>query len=68
MKERVGNIVAHQGEKVKIYDEGFIVDKNYRPAKFSLLNPISNKVIQPDEVTTIKEKTRRFIGRKVDWE
>ncbi|WP_299229494.1 DUF3883 domain-containing protein [uncultured Psychroserpens sp.] len=66
--QRIGNIVAHQGEKVKVYDEGFIVDKNYRPAKFSLLNPISNKVIQPDEVTTIKEKTRRFIGRKVDWE
>lgn len=66
--QRIGNIVAHQGEKVKVYDEGFIVDKNYRPAKFSLLNPISNKVIQPDEVTTIKEKTKRFIGRKVDWE
>jgi hypothetical protein len=66
--QRIGNIVAHQGEKVKVYDEGFIVDKNYRPAKFSLLNPISNKVIEPDEVTTIKEKTRRFIGRKVDWE
>ena len=53
---------------MKTYDEGFIVDKNHRPAKFSLINPISNKVIQPDEVTTIKEKTRRFIGRKVDWE
>jgi len=66
--QRIGNIVAHQGEKVKVYDEGFIVDKNHRPAKFSLMNPISNEVIQPDEVTTIKEKTRRFIGRKVDWE
>jgi len=66
--QRIGNIVAHQGEKVKIYEEGFIVDKNHRPAKFFLINPISNKVIQPDEVTTIKEKTRRFIGSKVDWE
>lgn len=66
--QRIGNIVVHQGEKVKVYDEGFIVDKNHKPARFSLLNPISNKVIQPDEVTTIKKKTRRFIGRKVDWE
>jgi hypothetical protein len=66
--QRIGNIVAHQGEKVKVYDEGFIVDKNHKPARFSLLNPISNKVIQPDEVRTIKKKTRRFIGRKVDWE
>lgn len=66
--QRIGNIVAHQGENVKVYDEGFIVDKNHRPAKFSLLNPISNEVIQPNEVKSIKEKTRRFIGRKVDWE
>lgn len=66
--QRIGNIVAHQTSKIKVYDEGFIVDKNYRPARFTLLNPISNVVIQPEEVTVIKEKTRRFIGRKVDWE
>ena len=66
--QRIGNIVAHQTNKIKNYDEGFKVDKNYRPARFTLLNPISNVVIQPDEVTAIKEKTRRFIGRKVDWE
>lgn len=66
--QRIGNIVAHQGDKVKVYDEGFLVDKNFRPAKFALLNPISDKVIKPDEVTNIKEKTRRFNARKVDWE
>jgi len=66
--QRIGNIVAHQIDTVKVYDEGFIVDKNYRPARFTLLNPISNAVIQPNEITVIKEKTRRFIGRKVDWE
>ncbi len=66
--QRIGNIVAHQADEVKIYDEGFVVDKNYRPARFSLVNLISNVVIQPDEVTAIKEKTRRFTARKVDWE
>ena len=66
--QRIGNIVAHQNETIKIYDEGSILDKNFRPAKFSLINPISQAVIQPTEVTTIKEKTRRFIARKVDWE
>ncbi len=66
--QRIGNIVAHQTETLKIYDEGFILDKNFRPATFSLLNPISQAVIQPAEITTIKEKTRRFIARKVDWE
>ena len=66
--QRIGNIVAHQQETRKIYDEGFVLDKSSRPAKFSLLNPISQAVIPPEEITTIKEKTRRFIARKVDWE
>lgn len=66
--QRIGNIVAHQSDKIKIYDEGFIVDKNHRPARFTLLNPISNIAISPDKVTSIKEKTIRFNARKVDWE
>ena len=66
--QRIGNIVVHQTDKVKVYEEGFIVDKSVKPAKFSLLTPISNKVLEPDEITFIKEKTRRFIARKVDWE
>ena len=67
--QRIGNIPAHQRDiKIKDYDEGFRVDKNYTPAKFSLLNPISNSVILPNEVKVIKEKTKRFIARKVDWE
>ena len=66
--QRIGNIVAHQQETIKIYDEGFVLDKSSRPAKFSLLNPISQAVIPPAEIITIKEKTRRFIARKVDWE
>jgi len=66
--QRIGNIVAHQKDSVKVYDEGFILDKNYSPAKFSLVNPISQTVIQPAEVIKIKEKTKRFVARKVDWE
>lgn len=66
--QRIGNIVAHQTETVKTYDEGFVLDKSSRPAKFSLINPISQSVIQAAEVTMIKEKTKRFIARKIDWE
>jgi hypothetical protein len=66
--QRIGNIVAHQTETIKTYDEGFVVDKSSRPAKFSLLNPISQSVIQPVEVRTIKEKTKRFTALKIDWE
>ena len=66
--QRIGNIVAHQTEDVKFYQEGFVLDKREKPAKFSLLNPISQTVIQPMEVKQIKEKTKRFIARKIDWE
>ncbi|MGI6393972.1 MAG: DUF3883 domain-containing protein [bacterium] len=66
--QRIGNIVAHQSETIKIYDEGFIVDKSTRPATFSLLNPISQSIIDPTEATAIKEKTKRFVARKVDWD
>ena len=66
--QRIGNIVAHQAEILKIYDEGFVVDKSIRPAKFYLLNPISLNIIQPAEISTIKEKTRCFIARKIDWD
>lgn len=45
-----------------------MLDKSSRPAKFSLINPISQSVIQAAEVTMIKEKTKRFIARKIDWE
>lgn len=66
--QRIGNIVAHQAETIKIYDEGFVLDKSSRPAKFYLLNPISQAGIQPSEITIIKEKTKRFIARKINWE
>lgn len=66
--QRIGNIVAHQTETIKVYEEGFVLNKNYRPAKFSLINPISQSVIQSADVKRIKEKTKRFVARKVDWE
>lgn len=65
--QRIGNIVAHQREDVKSYEEGFVVNKNVRPAVFSLLNPISGKAIQSTEIKRIKETTKRFIARKIDW-
>lgn len=67
--QRIGNIPSHQGDvKVKIYDEGFIVDKNFQPAKFSLLNPITQTAFQPNVVKSIKKKTKGFNARKIDWE
>lgn len=66
--QRIGNIVAHQTDSVKAYQEGFVLDKNHRPAKFTLLNPISRQPLQKTEIKEIKKKTKQFTARKVDWE
>lgn len=66
--QRIGNIVAHQTDSVKVYQEGFVLDKNHRPAKFTLLNPISKQPLQENAIKEIKKKTKQFTARKVDWE
>jgi hypothetical protein len=66
--QRIGNIVAHQKEAVKVYPEGFVVNKNAHPAKFTLLNPISQNAVSPNDVTQLKARTNNFTARKVDWE
>ncbi len=66
--QRIGNIVAHQTDSVKVYQEGFVLDKTHRPAKFTLLNPISKQPLQETAIKEIKKKTKQFTARKVDWE
>jgi len=66
--QRIGNIVAHQEEIYKIYSEGFMVDKSTSPATFRLYNPIIDEPISSKEVIQLKERTNRFIARKVDWD
>lgn len=66
--QRIRNIVAHQHEQVKIYDEGFIVDKSINPAIFSLLNPITKESLKPQDITNTKKKRRQFVATKIDWE
>ena len=65
--QRIGNIISHQKEKVRTYEEGFVVDKSIEPAKFLLRNPF-NKEISLKEISTLKEKGERFLARKIDWE
>lgn len=68
--QRIGNIVAHQTEQIREYEEGFIVNKNYRPAVFTAILGIANKNIAPISEKEIKERKRRsssFTGRDVDW-
>lgn len=66
--QRIGNIVAHQKEKIHFYNEGFVVDKNYRPAKFMLVNPITKTVVENAEVDKKRLQRETFTAKKVDWD
>lgn len=67
--QRIGNIVAHQKELVKEYSEGFIVDKNYKPAKFIALEGIGNtkRPLSTIKIYERKKNSCNFTGRKIDW-
>lgn len=68
--QRIGNIVAHQSEKIKKYEEGFIVDKTHKPALFTAVTGIVNKNLKPiseNEINIRKERSKTFVGRDVDW-
>lgn len=56
--QRIGNIVAHQTEQIREYEEGFIVYKNYRPAVFTAVTGISNKNLSPISDAEIKKKKK----------
>lgn len=68
--QRIGNIIAHQKDDVKYYEEGFIADKSYKPAIFTAVTGIAKKNIIPisdDEIKEREKKLKKFIGRDVDW-
>ncbi len=65
----IRNIVSHQkGEVRKVYKEGFILDKSTKPARFILLNSITNKEIDEKSILEKKAKREKFIAQKVDWD
>lgn len=68
--QRIGNIVAHQTEQIRKYEEGFIVDKTCKPAVFTAVTGIANKNLSPiseAEIKKRKKRTTKFVGRDVDW-
>lgn len=67
--QRIGNIVAHQQERIKEYSEGFIVDKSCRPAKFIAIEGIgkNKKALSASKINQRKNSAHLFTGRKIDW-
>lgn len=69
--QRIGNIVAHQGEQIKVYSEGFIVDKSFKPAHFFALKGLAGKEqkISDTEIQKRQKKAKeRHIYKKINWE
>lgn len=67
--QRIGNIVAHQRDIIKIYKEGFIVNKNTSPATFTAIQGIGPNIspISRQIINTRKQKSEQFSGRIIDW-
>lgn len=71
--QRIGNVVSHQTDLIRIYSEGFVVDKNYSPALWSLImgSPDAPVTISEEEVGHRRERlnphpVRRY--RKINWD
>lgn len=70
--QRIGNVVSHQQEKVKRYYDLYEIDKNSRPATWSILRGLksSNTLsrISVNEVKNKKTSQKQFVPKKIDWE
>lgn len=68
--QRIGNIVAHQNENFKVYNEGFAVDKNARPAKFIAVTGTGGGIVAlpRTEVEKRRRRTAQFVGKSVNWD
>ena len=69
--QRIGNIVAHQSNLIKVYSEGFMVDKNYKPAHFFAIKGLAGheKKISEKEIKKRQQKAKqKLIYKKVNWE
>ncbi|MDE7140902.1 MAG: DUF3883 domain-containing protein [Treponemataceae bacterium] len=69
--QRIGNIVAHQTEQVKTYQEGFIVDKSVTPALFYAVTGLSQDIQKVSEKEVQKRQSRvakkERQGKMIDW-
>lgn len=69
--QRIGNIVSHQSETVKIYYDTYQIDKSQRPAKWVILTGLkSNGTLRPiteNEIKKRQELRQRFVPKKIDW-
>lgn len=70
--QRIGNVVSHQREDVRVYDETYIIDKTVKPATWSILTGLQSQStlhrISDEDVQRRKAKRRSFKPQKIDWQ
>lgn len=69
--QRIGNIVSHQSENLKIYNDTYSIDKSVKPAIWSILTGLkSNNTLKQisDAQRKVKQNIRsQFSPKKIDW-
>lgn len=70
--QRIGNIVSHQKEDIRVYDETYVIDKTVRPATWSILVGLQSQNtldrISDEDVQRRKERRRSFKPQQIDWQ
>lgn len=69
--QRIGNVVSHQIETVKIYYDTYQIDKSVKPAQWSILTGLKSNntlhVITDSEIKKRQNLRQQFIPKKIDW-
>lgn len=70
--QRIGNVVSHQKEDIKEYQDTYLIDKNNKPAVWSLLIGLKSddtlKRISEDKIDELKNLRSQFLPKKIDWQ
>ena len=71
--QRIGNVVSHQPYDVALYEEGFLVDKNFEPAVWVLTmgNSGNEQPISPERIEQLRNKLNEYSPnryKKINWD
>lgn len=70
--QRIGNVVSHQKETVKVYMGMYQIDKSTQPAIWTLMQGLESmgtlEKLDAVEIERKKNKRSQFVPRKIDWQ
>ena len=71
--QRIGNVVSHQSSETLLYNEGFLVDKNKKPALWVLASglPGYEQRISDNRINLLRKNLGNYSSRryrKINWE